>query len=184
MIPFMRGYANIINNKMVTEQLTQVMHGYKTDSVDIAKIYIELFGNSDDRKLPLTYAVSVPDILAKTVDGVHILDKTQYPLLDRTLKHSFIYLRLRLSIEKALVSKFNINTSRHTQLGDIIAQAFPSETDINDIRNRIRLTSKKTLINEFNHFEGNLSIFQPAIDITDHALGAERTDIDAFVSNL
>jgi hypothetical protein len=55
---------------------------------------------------------------------------------------------------------------------------------VTEIRNRIRLTSKKTLINEFNHFEGNLSIFQPAIDITDAALGKERTDIVTFVSNL
>ena len=47
-----------------------------------------------------------------------------------------------------------------------------------------RLTSKKTLINEFNHFEGNLSIFQPAIDITDQALGKERTDLITFVNNL
>ena len=184
MIPFMRGYSKIINNCTASELLTKVMHGYKTDKVDIAKIYIELFGNSDDEKIPSTYEISVLDILAKTVDAVHILDTTQYPLLDKTLKHSFTYLRLRLSVEKALVSKFNIDTNQYTQLGQIIAQAFPSETDINDIRNRIRLTSKKTLINEFNHFEGNLSIFQPAIDITDHALGLERTNINTFVSNL
>ena len=37
------------------------------------------------------------------------------------------------------------------------------------------------LINEFNHFEGNLSIFQPAIDITEKALGAEKTSILTFV---
>jgi ABC-type Mn2+/Zn2+ transport system ATPase subunit len=184
MIPFMRGYANIISNDTASEQLTQLMHGYKTDRVDIAKIYIELFGNNSAGKIPSTYEISVPDILSKTVDGVHILDPAQYPLLDKTLKHSFVYLRLRLSVEKALVSKFNIDTNQYNQLGQIIAQAFPSETDTNDIRNRIRLTSKKTLINEFNHFEGNLSIFQPAIDITDRALGAERTDIDTFVSNL
>ena len=45
----------------------------------------------------------------------------------------------------------------------------------------MRLTSKKTLINEFNHFEGNLSIFQPAIDITEKSLGAEKTDILTFI---
>ena len=56
--------------------------------------------------------------------------------------------------------------------------------DVEQIRNRIRLTSKKTLINEFNHFEGNLSIFQPAIDITDQALGRERTDLITFISTL
>lgn len=49
---------------------------------------------------------------------------------------------------------------------------------------RIALTSKKTLINEFNHFEGNLSIFQPAIDITDKALNKEKKDIIDLVNNL
>ena len=183
MIPFMRGYANIINNETLNDRLTQVMHGYKNEKVDIAKAYIELFGNKDG-KIPDSYEVSVPDILAKTVDGVNILDNSQYPLLDKTLRHSFTYLFLRLLVEKKLVEKFGIDTNQHKQLGQIISVAYPDENDITQIRNRIRLTSKKTLINEFNHFEGNLSIFQPAIDITDHALGKERTDVVTFISNL
>lgn len=181
MVPFMRGYANITNNEILTEKLTQLMHGYKNVKVDIAKAYIELFGNKDG-KIPDTYEVSVPDILSKTVDGVNIIDNTVYPLLDKTLRHSFIYLFLRLLVEKKLVEKFGIDTSKHKQLGQIINAAYPEETDITQIRNRIRLTSKKTLINEFNHFEGNLSIFQPAIDITDRDLGKERTDIVTFVN--
>lgn len=183
MIPFMRGYSNIINNDTLADRLTQVMHGYKNEKVDIAKAYIELFGNKDN-KIPDTYEVSITDILAKTVDGVNILDNTQYPLLDKTLRHSFTYLFLRLIVEKKLVEKFDIDTSRHNQLGQIISVAYPDENDITQIRNRIRLTSKKTLINEFNHFEGNLSIFQPAIDISDHALGKERADIVTFISSL
>lgn len=183
MIPFMRGYANIINNVNLTDRLTQVMHGYKNDKVDIAKAYIELFGNKDNI-IPDSYEVSVSDILAKSVDGVNILDNTQYPLLDKTLRHSFTYLFLRLLVEKKLVEKFSIDTTQYKQLGQIISAAYPDENDIIQIKNRIRLTSKKTLINEFNHFEGNLSIFQPAIDITDHALGNERTNIVTFVSNL
>lgn len=183
MIPFMRGYANIINNEDLTDRLTQVMHGYKNGKVDIAKAYIELFGNKDG-KIPNSYEVSVPDILTRTVDGVNILDKTQYPLLDKTLRHSFTYLFLRLLVEKKLVEKFSIDTNHYNQLGQIISVAYPDENDITQIRNRIRLTSKKTLINEFNHFEGNLSIFQPAIDITDYALGKERADVVTFVSSL
>lgn len=183
LVPFMRGYANIINNTGVYDKLTQLMHGYKTDKVDIADIYKTLFGNNGG-VLPDNYEVSVSDILSKTVDGVHILNPAQYPLLDKTLRHSFTYLFLRLMVEKALVAKFGIDTNRNKQLGQIISAAYPDENDISQIRNRIRLTSKKTLINEFNHFEGNLSIFQPAIDITDQALGKERTDIVTFVSNL
>ena len=40
--------------------------------------------------------------------------------------------------------------------------------------------AKKTLLNEFNHFEGNLSIFQPAIDISDQMLQKEKEDIEEF----
>jgi hypothetical protein len=183
MIPFMRGYANILDRVDLKEKLTQLMHGYKSERINIAQIYIELFGNKGEC-IPANYEVSVTDILSKTVDGVNILDKTKYPLLDKTLRHSFLYLYLRLLVEKKLVEKFKIDTSTHKQLGQIINAAYPDENEITQIRNRIRLTSKKTLINEFNHFEGNLSIFQPAIDITDHDLLKERSDIVTFINGL
>lgn len=183
MIPFMRGYANIINNRTLFEELTQVMHGYKTEMVDIAKAYSDLFGEHHER-LPATYEVSVADILSKNVDEICLLNTEVFPLLDRTLRHSFVYLFLRLAVEKKLVEKFAIDTAHNEQLGKIISAAYPNENDIEQIRNRIRLTSKKTLINEFNHFEGNLSIFQPAIDITDKTLGRERTDLITFINTL
>jgi hypothetical protein len=40
------------------------------------------------------------------------------------------------------------------------------------------------LLNEFNHFEGNMNIFQPAIDISDKALKKESEDIIQFLSQL
>ena len=86
-------------------------------------------------------------------------------------------------MEKTLVEKYNIDTENYKQLGEIIYQAF-KDNDIDTVRNRVSLTSKKTLINEFNHFEGNLSIFQPAIDITDSALEAERKDIVSFINRI
>ena len=71
------------------------------------------------------------------------------------------------------------------QLGQIISKAFPENSkNSDDLKNRVFLTTKKTLLNEFNHFEGNMSIFQPAIDITDHMLEKEKTDILAFVNSL
>lgn len=91
---------------------------------------------------------------------------------------------LRLMVEKSLVDKFNLDTNIHDQLEKIISAAYPDENDVDQIRKRIRLTSKKTLINEFNHFEGNLSIFQPAIDITEQALWKERANLLSFVSTL
>lgn len=50
------------------------------------------------------------------------------------------------------------------------------------IKNRVFFTSRKTLLNEFNHFEGNMNIFQPVIDITDEALKKEREDINIYVN--
>ena len=183
MIPFMRGYARIIDDKLSWEQLTNVMHGYKTERIDIAQIYFRLFGNKLKEVLDENYIISVDDILSFNIDTTEILDN-ELPLLNKTLRHSYTYLSLRLLVEKTLVDKFNINTERHSQLGDIIVASFPNEKDINEIKKRVFLTSKKTLINEFNHFEGNLSIFQPAIDITDSALGHEKADIINFVNSI
>lgn len=183
MIPFMRGYATIINNISLVESLTQVMHGYKEEKVDIANAYSELFGKHQNLTTS-PYKVSVSDILDKDISNVSTVNKDEFPLLEKTLHHSFMYLYLRLLIEKELVEKFNINTRKKKQLGQIIAAAYPDEKDMKQVRSRIRLTAKKTLINEFNHFEGNLSIFQPAIDITDQTLEKEKEDIMNFINEL
>lgn len=183
MIPFMRGYAHIVNNKVSYEKLTQVMHGYTTGCVDIAEVYKALFGEEASSYFSEPYVISVQDILDFNIDTTDILDNC-LPLLHKTLKHTFTYLSLRLLVEKTLVEKYSINTDKAQQLGDIIVAAFPNSNDINQIKNRVDLTSKKTLLNEFNHFEGNLSIFQPAIDITDTALGYEKTDVINFVDKI
>lgn len=180
MIPFMRGYANITDKKAEAETLTHLMHGYMTEKIDVAEIFFSLFGRDGLGVLPSSYIISVNDILSKSADVGSIVNLSKYPLLDKTLRHSFTYLFLRLLVEKTLVEKYSIDTSKHDQLGGIINQAFPGK-DPTSIRRRVRLTSKKTLINEFNHFEGNLSIFQPAIDITEQSLGKEKTDILEFV---
>lgn len=181
LIPFMRGYSMLINDDDAKEKLTQLMHGYKTEEVDIAEIYIKLFGNQEN-SIPDNYKIRVNNILELNTDEIEIIDKDEYPLLNRTLIHSFTYLYLRLLIEKILVSKYNIDTESRDgakQLGQIISKAFPENT-----KNRVFLTTKKTLLNEFNHFEGNLSIFQPAIDISNSMLKKEKADIIAFVNEL
>lgn len=184
MIPFMRGYANITNQKDICNDLTKVMHGYMSEVVDIAYKYTSLFGKPNNSIIKQHYRVSVGDIIAKVEkenDFVEILDKKEFPQLNRTLNHSLQYLYLRLIVEKTLVDKFGIDTHIHRNLGGIISEALSGE---DQIKNRIRLVSKKTLINDFNHFEVNLSIFQPAIDITDRALKAERDDIIKFVEEI
>ena len=189
MIPFMRGYANICNKITVVDELTKVMHGYKTESVNIANIYHQLFDEQDDAgnvvtcPIKPTFIVDVNEILKRSVDGLDIVDTKKYPLLNKTLKHTFTYLSLRLIVEQTLVNKFGIDTARYSQLGQIIDQSFANDTDANR-RMRVKLTSKKTLINEFNHFEGNLSIFQPAIDITDTALHKEKSEILSLMDRI
>ncbi len=183
MIPFMRGYANIVNNNDAFDKLTKVMHGYMRDSIDIAEIYVELFGENSN--IPCSYIISVSDILKFDIHEVPDILTNDYPLLNRTLKHTFTYLYLRLLVENKLVSKYEIKTAgRELTLGKIIDEAFPDQKDVSQMTNRIMLNSKKTLINEFNHFEGNLSIFQPAIDISDKSLEDEKEDIIAFVNSL
>jgi len=181
-IPFCRGYATLIDDQPSVELLTNVMHGYKTEKVDVASIYRKLFKTSNPT-IPASCLVSVEDILQKSVDMISIVDPEEYPLLDRTLKHSLTYLQLRLLVEKALIERFDIEIEPNMQLGQVINAAFPSE-DIRSLRYRVQLTSKKTLINEFNHFEGNLSIFQPAIDITTTHLNEEKTRILNIVEAL
>lgn len=185
LIPFMRGYATIINNEEVKENLTQVMHGFKDEVVDIGACYQVLFGKHDG--INEQYEVSVDSILSQPINECEIVDNEKYPLLNRTLRHSFIYLYLRLLIEKVLVSKYKINTEGRNgakQLGQIISKAFPDSSDKDTMKKRVFLTTKKTLLNEFNHFEGNLSIFQPAIDITNQILKEEAEKIINFLENL
>ena len=66
-------------------------------------------------------------------------------------------------------------------LNDIIQSAFkasPNDDDFKIKRSyRVFFASRKTLLNEFNHFEGNVNIFQPAIDITESKLEKEIRDI-------
>lgn len=185
LIPFMRGYATIINNEGVKEKLTQVMHGFKNENVDIGQCYQVLFGKHDG--IDEQYEVSVDSILNQSIKECEIVDDEKYPLLNRTLRHSFIYLYLRLLIEKELVSKYNIQVDGRNgakQLGQIISKAFPENSDKNTMKKRVFLTTKKTLLNEFNHFEGSLSIFQPAIDITNQLLEQEANQIIEFLKKL
>jgi hypothetical protein len=61
----------------------------------------------------------------------------------------------------------------------------PTDTDAELKRGyKVFFTSRKTLLNEFNHFEGNMNIFQPAIDIKSSALSREIISIEAKLEQL
>lgn len=189
MIPFMRGYANIIGNKHVYKELCQVMHGYESEYVDIGSMYNILFKNgceSEDMKFE-SIEVNIEDILNINLEDKEIIDSDIYPLLNKSLYHTLNYLFLRLKVEQVLCmlednKVYKLIQEKKGRLGDkysgettqkIIDYVFP-RTNRSKIKERVFFTSRKTLLNEFNHFEGNMNIFQPAIDITDKALENEK----------
>ncbi len=182
-VPFMRGVAHITYGT-VYEGLTGLMHGYKTDLVDIKSYYHTLFGAEIDAYYNDAFNCRASDIIETEISiDTEIIDKTSYPMLNQTLIHSLAYLQARLTVEKTLVEKYNINTDENEQLGKIIDAAFP-RNNTDTIKFRVALTSKKTLINEFNHFEGNLSIFYPAMDISTQVLLQEKEKINELMSEI
>lgn len=180
MIPFMRGYAHICKDDDESYvKLSQVMHGYEMKTVDAAAIYKTLFGY----EVTTFENISVADVLALNCSDIEIIDKNQYPLLAETLLQTLVYYHLRMKVEKELVDIFKLKTSSQhpPTLTQLIQKAFSAkgmDTDFAQKRAyRVFFASRKTLLNEFNHFEGNMNIFQPAIDIEHTALEREILDI-------
>lgn len=185
MIPFIRGYAHIcLDPDDYYGKLSGIMHGYSTQSLDVIPIYNKLFGNVFEGM----EIIGVTDILEIDCNNLDILDKTRFPLLADTLEQTLIYYYLRMKVEKELVDIFNIQPNDTTMLNQIIRQAFgcqETDPDYEKMREfRVFFTSRKTLLNEFNHFEGNMNIFQPAIDITKTALKKEIMEIEAKLEEI
>lgn len=189
MIPFLRGYIHIMNDPDdLYGELSRMMHGYESGSLDIAEIYNKIFGYEI---LPKE-EISVSDILNVSVENLDIIDAEEYPLLADTLIQTLIYYHIRMKVEYELVNIFKISHSKGQVLllTDIIQKAFrPVSGATQDQKdkarnNRVFFTSRKTLLNEFNHFEGNMNIFQPAIDITEVALQKEVKDIESRLIQL
>ncbi|MDU7538030.1 MAG: hypothetical protein E7K67_13680, partial [Peptostreptococcaceae bacterium] len=185
MIPFMRGYANIVGNSDVYKKLCKVMHGYEIDYVDVGLMYNSLFGGHEE-----TLRISTKELLELDLENREIVDNEKYPLLNKSLYHTLSYLFLRLRVEEKLCSfednkVLNEINQEKQRLGDKysgktiqqIIDAVFKRNDTSKVKERVFFTSRKTLLNEFNHFEGNMNIFQPAIDITDKALKEEKESI-------
>lgn len=188
-VPFMRSYAHIIGDKVVYKEIMKLMHGHGSGEVDVAKCYNELFGSKkegypndkwdDAEQLWSEYVIDCDGIISIDFsETTEIIDASRYPLLNRTLINTAIYLRTRLYVEQKLISQFNI-PKKYDTTDRIIRRAY-SGNEEKVIQKRVKLMSKKTLLNEFNHYEGSLNIFQPAIDISEVALKKEIADIDMF----
>ncbi|GAB6091666.1 AAA family ATPase [Spirochaeta dissipatitropha] len=172
-IPFMRGYCQIVGDVDSKNKLTKLMHGYETEVINISEIFQKIFS---DKIITGVHCISVSDILAMDVHDVQIIKNLTYPLFSRTLQHTFTYLYLRLAVEKKLTEKYSINTRNNDMLSKIILSSFKTNSK-KDINNRVFFLSRKTLLNEFNHFEMDMNIFQPAVDIQNQVLAKETEDI-------
>lgn len=170
LIPFMRSYSNILLNKNLYKRLCKLMHGYESDKVDINEIFKELF---DVDLLQSKYEINIEDILKTDIDD-EIIDKIKYPLLNRTLYHNLNYLILRLLVEYTLykTDTNKMNWIEYPTLHNMIEEYLK-----NDIEYKNELLSKKTLLNEFNHFEYDMCLFMPSLDISNTKLKDESERI-------
>jgi hypothetical protein len=187
LIPFMRGYAHVsLDTNDFYGRLSEVMHGYGTANVDLVPIYKELFGWDFGG----TEEVLATDILSLDCANLDFFDTVQYPLLADALRQSLVYYYLRMTVERKLIDIFNINIrpGKILMLTDIIQKAFRCNVGDPEFEtkraDRVFFASRKTLLNEFNHFEGNINIFQPAIDITSSRLQKEIIDIKNRLSEI
>ncbi len=178
--PFLRGCAQIFNMTNEKDALTKVMHGYQTEKVNLSELYKRVIGEG---VIETEHEVSAEDIYNLSCANPIAIKKDNYPLLHNTLTHTYTYLFLRLNTEKTLVSKFSINTNKFDMLSNIITKAFQGN-DETSVNNRVFFLSRKTLLNEFNHFEMDMNIFQPAIDITNQSLAKEKEQILTKLSEL
>lgn len=188
MIPFMRGYAHITNDTDDNyTKLSVLMHGFEHTTVDVGNVYKTLFGFDFGE-----VNISVEDVLNQNCSSLRIINSNEYPLLADTLNQTLIYYHIRMKVEHDLVEIFNlpIIPGNVLLLTDIIRKAFTPPTRVtqeekDELRNnRVFFTSRKTLLNEFNHFEGNMNIFQPAIDIEPLSLQREIIAIDEKLAEL
>lgn len=177
-VPFMRSYVNLLNtNGNDYKELSKLMHGYESEKIDVNKKYKDIF-NLD--VLGKEYKVNIEDILLINIDN-EIVDIAHYPLLNRTLFHTLNYLKLRLLVENTLYNtdKSKIDINRNPQLHNIIEKYLQ-----NDNKKKSKLLSKKTLLNEFNHFEFDMCLFMPSLDISDTKLKEEKDSIEKICEEI
>lgn len=171
LIPFMRSYFNLLpNHDKHYKNLCKLMHGYEKQIIDINKEYEVCFGKN---VMNNSYNVSVNDLLQIEVVE-EIVDKNKYPVLNRTLYHTLNYLKLRLMVENTLYNtdKSKIDISKNYQLHQIINIYLKYNYNL-----KTALISKKTLLNEFNHFEYDMCLFMPSLDISNSKLSEEKDNI-------
>lgn len=181
-LSFMRGYSELLGKDDYKNELTKLMHHSSKKRISLSKIYTELFLEGIEDYFSNEIEINTDEILEIDINSIQILKRaTEYKILDRVLRYNLIYLFLRIKSEKVLIEKYiKKNFKSNLMFGEIVLKSFPQHLDDQteeNRENRIFFLSRKTLINEFNHYENDLNIFQPAIDISDSALLKEKKEI-------
>ena len=69
--------------------------------------------------------------------------------------------------------------TKYPTLHNIIEKYLKNNIDLKN-----KLLSKKTLLNEFNHFEYDMCLFMPSLDISDNKLIEEKNSIIEICSEI
>ncbi|MDN4707990.1 hypothetical protein QYZ41_22600 [Vibrio parahaemolyticus] len=139
LVPFMRGFCQIRGLSEQKNSLTQLMHGYCNEKVNVSEIYEKLFS---DKVLSATHKMSAQEVINWDYTKFSPLKSECYPLLAKTLRHTLTYLYLRLNVEKVLVDKYTVNTKKNDMLSNIIFASFKGN-DSKKIQHRVFFMSKK-----------------------------------------
>ncbi len=178
LIPFMRSFSNLFPASCSTyKNLCKLMHGYENEKVDINEEYNNIFHID---VMGTKYEINTDDILSiSSID--EIVCKSKYPLLNRTLCHNFNYLKMRLLVEKTLykTDTNRLDWSKYPTLHQMIEKYLSGSLEYKN-----KLLAKKTLLNEFNHFEYDMCLFLPSLDISDTKLNEEIKDIEAICKDI
>lgn len=176
-LSFIRSLSKLTGNN-VYEDLCELMHHYKEKEIKLSDAYHSTLNSS---VVLNDFTITAKEIATFPLDNEDIIDATEYPLMNRTLKNLYTYIVLRLNVEKALIGKYYI---KPIGLDDVLLLSnIIIGSKLEEELQRFFMT-RKTLINEFNHFEFNMSIFHPAIDIKEHDLIEESKSIMKTIDDL
>ena len=73
----------------------------------------------------------------------------------------------------------NVEAVMDGDLNDFMEKYLKNNIDLKN-----KLLSKKTLLNEFNHFEYDMCLFMPSLDISDNKLKEERDNIISICDDI
>ena len=185
LIPYIRSWANLTGKSEAYEQCCALMHCKHQDTlpVEITPLFNEVF----EADLIGDTAVLPSDLAAKNLETLPetIVDEDLYPLLNRTLVHNYVFYLLRLKVEHALLSYCpDASLPSRPKLYNYIRACLRDGENGNEKRWHRKMLSKKTLLNSFSHYEWNVNVFQPAIDISEKTLTSEIREVLAMVDEI